>query len=128
MTRRKELQIMQISLNKFQDGNNHDNSVLRKYDDFFKDNKNIENEMYFYRKPRIDKVFYQAEIKKKKNLRKKNQNLYYTANAENFKNNGNNNSYEENNKHIFENCKEAENFASEYFENSENGDNLKVRR
>ncbi len=58
---------MQISISKLQDANNPDNSLIRKFDDFYKDNKNIENEVYFYRKPRVDKVLYQAEVQRKEN-------------------------------------------------------------
>jgi len=72
---------MQISLNKFQDSNNIENSLLKKFDEFFKDNKNIENEMYFYRKPRVDKIIYQAKVLddnlSSKNIVEKNEGNFY---------------------------------------------------
>lgn len=37
-------------------------SSVLKFDEFYKDNKNIEHEAYYYKKPRIDRLLYQADL------------------------------------------------------------------
>lgn len=110
---------MQISINKMHDANNPDNSLLKKFDDFYKDNKHIENEMYFYRKPRVDQILFQAEVdneektkfeKIKKDARN-NKDYYFNSTKKNNKlgdltGNGNNNeNYFENEIDDFDNLK-----------------------
>lgn len=74
---------MQYSLGRSQDGNNNETSLLKKFDDFYKDNKNIENEMYFYRKPRVDKKIFQADINQILNNKSLNK---LNFNSNNFNN------------------------------------------
>lgn len=115
---------MQISIGKIQDLSNPDNSLLKKFDEFFKDNKNIENEMYFYRKPRVDKVLYQAEVlKTEENSHKEKTGKVagYTSQF-NFNNDACKNNTEKN-----INEKASENNCENYFDNvTENGENIKV--
>lgn len=74
---------MQYSLGRTQDGNNNETSLLKKFDDFYKDNKNIENEMYFYRKPRVDKKIFQADVNQIPNNKSLNK---LNFNSNNFNN------------------------------------------
>jgi hypothetical protein len=37
---------------------------LQKFDEFYKNNKNVEHEAYYYKKPRIDQTYYQADLTK----------------------------------------------------------------
>lgn len=128
MTRRKEYQIMQTTLNKFQDSNNPDNSLLKKFDDFYKDNKNIENEVYFYRKPRVDKTYYQAEIKEENVITKIKKNYFdFKKNLTTKEYNNDILNREENKKINYENSNACENSNENYFDNNtENCDDNKV--
>jgi hypothetical protein len=118
ITRRKEYQIMQISINKIQDANNPQNSLLKKFDDFYKDNKNIENEMYLYRNPRVNKVVFQAEVKSEENSKAKKKKKVAPNFSQFFSNSEN--QLKEN-----KNGKGNQN----YFDNeTDNADNLKVIR
>lgn len=40
---------------------------LQKFDEFYKNNKNVEHEAYYYKKPRIDPTYFQADISKVEN-------------------------------------------------------------
>lgn len=129
ITRRKEYQIMQNTLLKSQEGNSNENSLLKRFDEFYKDNKNVENEMYFYRKPRVDKKFYQVEIK---NIKLKEKPRDY-SNAENdeFENLKCRNIFSEAKINIRESLKSKDynESAPSYFENnSDDSSNLKVLR
>lgn len=57
-TRRKEILI------KSEENLDQSLSSVMKFDEFYKDNKNVEHENYYYKKPRIDKELYQADLTK----------------------------------------------------------------
>ena len=38
--------------------------VLKKFDDFYKERKNLQNEMYVYQPPRVDRTLYQVDLSK----------------------------------------------------------------
>jgi hypothetical protein len=62
LTRRKEHQIMQL-VGKIQNEKSvSELSSLLKFDEFYKERKNVENEVYFYKPPRISQELYQADI------------------------------------------------------------------
>ena len=113
---------MQISINKIQDANNPENSLLKKFDDFYKDNKNIENEMYLYRNPRVDKVVFQAEVKSEENSNAKKKIKVAPNFSKLFSNS-------ENQLKRNKNGKGNENNSDNYLDSeTDNADNLKVIR
>jgi hypothetical protein len=62
ITRRKENQILQINgKNNFEKAVSELNT-LQKFDDYYKEKKNVEHEMYFYHPPRISRDLYQVSI------------------------------------------------------------------
>ena len=75
ITRRKEIQNQQLITNKFPsntiNNNSNDKSLLRQFDEFYKDNKNVENDLYYYRLPRVSEN-YQAKIEILKEINNKN--------------------------------------------------------
>lgn len=67
VTRRKENLLMKINEEPI-----HELNSVQKFDEYFKNNKNVEHEAYFYKKPRIDQLYYQADLR---NIEQTNANL-----------------------------------------------------
>jgi len=119
---------MQTTLNKFQDSNNPENSLLKKFDNFYKENKNIENEMYYYRKPRVDKIYFQAEVLEEDIISSNKKTLFDSKkNSFTKQYESDNLIIEENKKINYENCYANENSSENYFDNTENWEVKKVK-
>jgi hypothetical protein len=78
ITRRKEIQIQQYITNKSPSGtsnNNNEKGLLMQFDDFYKENKNVENELYFYRPPRVSEKYQVTMFENTDNNSLNSQNL-----------------------------------------------------
>jgi hypothetical protein len=62
-TRRKE-QMLQSSGKNSNDKTLLELNTLKKFDDFYKEKKNLENEMYLYKPPRVNLNHYQISLEK----------------------------------------------------------------
>lgn len=62
VTRRKEHQMLQANGKTPWENKISGLDTLKKFDDFYKEKKNVEHEMYFYRPPRVNPELYQVPI------------------------------------------------------------------
>lgn len=65
ITRRKENQIMQSNGKNNSEKTVPDLFSLRKFDDYYKEKKNIDSEVFFYHAPRISEELYQVSLPNK---------------------------------------------------------------
>ena len=61
-TRRKEHQMLLSNEKGIRDKSVSELDNLKKFDEFYKDKKNVDHEMYYYRPPRVSKNLYQVVI------------------------------------------------------------------
>jgi hypothetical protein len=61
ITRRKENQMMQLN-SKVNNERTAQLNTLKKFDDFYKEKRNVENELYFYHAPRVSQDLFQVRL------------------------------------------------------------------